>query len=189
MRSRRERDFFLFLFFFCSIDNRRVLMSEAEQDDTGAVIAAEQAETATVSEAGPADESTRTGTVTEPSLAKEIKKQATPKQLEALRLARVAKQEKAVARKLEYEKLAGKISIEQTTDSDSETEYVIKRVKRSKKKVAASPPPKPVEPAPTMDTRDDDNTSEGDDSPRGSSKKKRTTSKRSAPPEFTLNFV
>ena len=51
-------------------------MSEAEQDDTGAVIAAEQAETATVSEAGPADESTRTGTVTEPSLAKEIKKQS-----------------------------------------------------------------------------------------------------------------
>ena len=49
-------------------------MSEAEQDDTGAVSAAEQAETTTVSEAGPADESTRTGTVTEPSLAKEIKK-------------------------------------------------------------------------------------------------------------------
>ena len=188
MWSRRERERLFITFFFCSIDNRRVLMSEAEQDDIGAVSAAEQAEAATVTEAGPADESTRTGTVTEPSLAKQIKKQATPKQLEALRLARVAKQEKAVARKLEYEKLAGKISVEQTTDSDSETEYVIKRVKRSKKKVAASPPPKPVEPAPTMDTRDDDNTSEDDDSPRGS-RGKRTTSKRSAPPEFTLNFV
>lgn len=162
-------------------------MSEAENIETGTE--------PTVTEAEPIEETTSTAAVTEPFSVKQ-KRQATPKQLEALRLARVKKQENAAARKMEYERLAHKISVEQNSDSDSETEYIIKRVKKGKKvaakeekdeKSAASPLPRPIEPIPAVDTGDDD-TSDDDNRPRDNSKKK-GTAKRPITPEFTLNFV
>ena len=119
-----------------------------------------------------------------------MKKVATPKQLEALRLARVKKMEKAAARKLEYAKLAEKVSVEQGSDSDSSVEYVIKKIKRNKKvtkdEVTATQPvvtpTKHHHETPRQESSDDD--SEHTQSPP---KKK----KKTAPPQevFTLNFV
>ena len=146
-----------------------------------------------------------TATVTAPELKQ--KKIATPAQLEALRLARVAKQEKAAAIKLEYEKLAQKITVEQNTDSDSETEYIIKRVKKKKGGKAVTPkdadttaaPQAAAEPvvATAMETPGDyTDTSDEGDGPCGSNtkKEKKKNAKRPNAPPFsaellTLNFV
>ena len=107
-------------------------MSEAESDtekiepQTGSDT--EQLDSATESKANAAETAIETVT--------KIKKVATPKQLEALRLARVKKMEKAAARKAEYAKLMQKrVGVEQESDSDSSAEYVIKRVRRNGKKV------------------------------------------------------
>lgn len=129
------------------------------------------------------------------------KKTATPKQLEALRLARVAKQEKAAARKLECEKLAQKIAVEQNTDSDSEeAEYIIKRVKKKARKqvvtkeevadIAAMPRAKPaaaVETAGENDGSSDDDDDGGRVRSANNTKQKKSAALSS--PEFTLNFV
>ena len=147
-----------------------------------------------------------TGTVTAPELKQ--KKTATPAQLEALRLVRVAKQEKAAARKLEYEKLAQKITVEQNSDSDSETEYIIKRVKKKKggKAVtlkdtdAATALPQAAETAATavVETTGDyyNDTSDEGDGPCDSNtkKEKKKNAKRPnaasfSPELLTLNFV
>ena len=161
----------------------------------------------TVPEAAETAASTvATATVTAPQLKQ--KKIATPAQLEALRLARVAKQEKAAARKLEYEKLAQKITVEQNTDSDSETEYIIKRVKKKKGGKAVTPkdadttaaPQAAAEPvvATAMETPGDytDTSSDEGDGPCGSNtkKEKKKNAKRPNAPPFstellTLNFV
>ena len=105
-------------------------MSEAESDtekiepQTG--YDTEQLDSATESKANAAETAIETVT--------KIKKVATPKQLEALRLARVKKMEKAAARKAEYAKLIEKVGVEQS-DSESSAEYVIKRVRKKGKKV------------------------------------------------------
>ena len=98
-------------------------MSEAESDtekvETQKGSEAEQPNSATEYKATVAQTATETVT--------KVKKVATPKQLEALRLARVKKMEKAAARKAEYAKLIEKVGVEQS-DSESSAEYVIKRV-------------------------------------------------------------
>ena len=104
-------------------------MSEAESDtekvETQTGSEAEQLNSATESKANAAETAIETVT--------KVKKVATPKQLEALRLARVKKMEKAAARKAEYAKLIEKVGVEQS-DSESSAEYVIKRVRKRERR-------------------------------------------------------
>ena len=159
-------------------------MSEAESGtekvETQTGSEAEQPNSAAESKAIVAQTSTETVT--------KIKKVATPRQLEALRLARVKRMEKAAARKLEYAKLAEKVSVGQGSDSDSSVEYVIKKIKRNKKvtkdEVTMTQPV--VTPTrhhyetPRQESSDDD-------SEHTPQKKKKTTPPRQE--VFALNFV
>ena len=109
-----------------------------------------------------------------------VKKHATPKQLEALRLARMRKSEKAATRKAEYQKFVEKVSVEQSSSSDSEVEYVIKRVRtkgstRNQRKVTEPQTP------PVNDGRKREEASEDDET--------RVATNSPAPREMSLHFV
>ena len=164
-------------------------MSEAESDtekvETQTCFEAEQLHSATESKVTVAQATTETVT--------KVKKVATPRQLEAPRLARIKKMEKAAARKAEYAKLIEKVGIEQS-GSESSAEYVIKRVRKGKKVTKEMiVTPTPVTP-PTTKHTPRDGSSDGDSdqtqSPPQTQQKKKQPRQQNPPPEvFTLNFV
>lgn len=164
-------------------------MSEAVEEQSAAITTVTAPEVAT----GTAETTASTATVlAQPEEEPKPKRTATPKQLEALRLARVAKQEKAAARRLECQKLAGRITIEQnSSDSDSEeAEYVIKKVKRRRAKNEAATGPSTREPTPALDTREEDgDSSDGDDGRPRNNKKKQPATRQPTDPPLTLHFV
>ena len=106
-------------------------MSEAksgtEKVEPQTVSEAEQLNSATDPKATVAQQ-TATETVTK------IKKVATPKQLEALRLARVKRMGKAAARKVEYAKLIEKVGVEQSDSEPPADECAIKTYQKGAKR-------------------------------------------------------
>jgi hypothetical protein len=165
-------------------------MSEAESDtekvEPQTSYGAEQLDSATEPKATVTQTATETVT--------KVKKIATPRQLEALRVARVKKMEKAAARKAEYAKLIEKVGVEQS-DSESSAEYVIKRVRKKGKKVTKEVivTPTPVTPPITKHTpRGGSSDGENDQTqpPPQTQQKKKKSREPNPPPElFTLNFV
>ena len=164
-------------------------MSEAESGteelEPQTVSEAEQLNSATDPKATVAQQ-TATGTSTK------IKKVATPKQLEALRLARFKRMGKAAARKVEYAKLIEKVGVEQSDSESPAGECAIKRVRKDKKvtkEVVATPTT--VTPATPQDESSDGDSDHAQTPPQIQQKKKKTRQTETTPPPeaFALNFV
>lgn len=126
-------------------------------------------------------------TVAAAAAAVKVRRQVTPKQLEALRLARIRKQEKAAARKEEYAKLIERVSIEQgSDDSDSGVEYVIKRVRKGKGRTAGKPTSQQT--PPEEESSDSDNARPPALPPK-TNPPGRAVASSPQQPEFALHFV
>jgi hypothetical protein len=125
-----------------------------------------------------------------------VKKVATPRQLEALGLARVKKMGKAAARKAEYGKRIEKVCVEQS-DSESSAECVIKRVRKGKKVItkevivtpAPATPPTTKHHATPRDGSSDGDSDQTQSLPQTQQKKKKPRQQNPPPEVFTLNFV
>jgi len=165
-------------------------MSEAESGteelEPHAVSEAEQLNSATVPKQQWHSKLPHTETVTK------IKKVATPKQLEALRLARFKRMGKAAARKVEYAKLIEKVGVEQSDSESPAGECAIKRVRKDKKvtkEVVATPTT--VTPATPQDESSDGDSDHAQTPPQIQQKKKKTRQTETTPPPeaFALNFV